>query len=170
LTRAFNAAHARVRDSKVLSAAQRHLVLDVLTNLAIPHAIVEIPVQQIDAAGVGKANRVALRQAALALDPHPDHVLVDAFQLDDLGCPHDAIIRGDSISTSIALASIVAKVHRDAVMAELDDAFPEYGFGAHKGYGTPAHRQAIDRFGVTCHHRTSFAPIAQMLAHDPQPR
>jgi ribonuclease HII len=170
LTRAFNAAHASVRDSKLLSVSQRHLVLDVLTDLAIPHAIVDIPVQQIDAAGVGKANRAALRDAAMSLDPHPEHVLVDAFTLDDLGCPHDAIIRGDSISTSIALASIVAKVHRDALMADLDDTFPEYGFGTHKGYGTAAHRQAIRRFGVTCHHRTSFAPIAEMLAHDSQPR
>jgi ribonuclease HII len=168
LTRAFNHAHASVRDSKQLKVCQRELIARVLLDLNIPYAIVEISVLEIDATGVGTANRAALRQAALALDPLPEHVLVDAFPLDDLGCSHDAIIRGDSASTSIALASIVAKVHRDALMTRLDEQYPEYGFAAHKGYGTAAHRQAIDRFGITCHHRTSFAPIAEALSNGPR--
>jgi ribonuclease HII len=74
------------------------------------------------------------------------------------------IVHGDNLSQSIAMASIVAKLHRDALMADLDVAHPEYGFASHKGYGTAFHRSAIEQHGVTSQHRTSFAPIAELLA------
>ncbi len=163
LTRALNRAGAIVRDSKQLSADQRLRVVDVLQQLDVPTAVVEIPVDEIDLVGVGRANRRALREAAAAIRPAADHVLVDAFEVPDLPCSHDAIVRGDSVSVSIALASIVAKVHRDRVMAELGQQWPDYGFALHKGYGTALHRQALAAHGPSRHHRASFAPVAGLL-------
>src|SRR5205085_1653146 len=100
-------------------------------------------------------------------EPRPTFVLVDAFRLDEdeLECGHEPIIRGDASSFSIALASICAKVHRDALMCALDGEFPEYRFADHKGYGTEAHAAALARYGVTPHHRRTFAPIARVAAH-----
>ena len=164
ITRAINRAATAVRDSKQLSADQRGRVMDVLTALDVPYAVAVIPVDQLDAIGLGRANRLALRRAVDGLTPEPEHVLVDAFRLDDLRCSHLPIIHGDNLSQTIAMASIVAKLHRDALMAGLDAELPGYGFAAHKGYGTAFHRAAIERHGVTRQHRTSFAPIAELLA------
>jgi ribonuclease HII len=99
-----------------------------------------------------------------ALEPMPEHALVDAFRLSDLHCSHDAIVRGDATCLSIALASIVAKVHRDAIMRGMDDRYPGYGFSEHKGYGTANHAAALARSGVTPEHRRSFAPISALLS------
>ena len=107
------------RDSKLMSPQQRERVCDVLVALGVPCAIVDIPPQEIDALGLGVANRLAMCRAAAALEPLPQHVLVDAFPLADLHCSHDAIVRGDATCVSIALASIVAKVHRDALMTDV---------------------------------------------------
>lgn len=170
LTRAFNQAHTAARDSKLLSAGQRARVRAVLDALEVPHAVAEVPPGEIDALGLGPANRAAMVRAVAALDPAPDHVLVDAFRLPELGCPHDAIVHGDARCLSIALASIVAKLHRDALMAALAEAHPEYAFHAHKGYGTAAHLAAIERHGICAQHRRSFAPIARFQATDADAR
>ncbi len=164
ITRAINLAATVVRDSKQLSAEQRRRVVDVLRSLDVSHAVAVISAKEIDAIGLGRANRLALCSAVSGLMPEPEHVLVDAFRLDDLPCSHEPIIHGDNLSQSIAMASIVAKVFRDGLMADLDVALPTYGFGSHKGYGTAYHRAAIERHGVTAHHRTSFSPIAELLA------
>lgn len=164
LTRAIQRAATTVRDSKQLSAGQRRRVMDVLCALDIPYAVSVVSVDELDAIGLGAANRLALCRAAGALSPEPEHVLVDAFRLDGLPCSHDPIIHGDNLSQTIALASIVAKLHRDALMAVLDAEHPQHGFANHKGYGTAAHRAAIGRHGITPQHRKSFAPIAEYLA------
>jgi len=163
MTRAFNQAGLTARDSKKLSSRQREQIVRVLQELAVPQAVVDISAEEIDAVGLGIANRLAMCRAAAELQPSPEHVLVDAFTLSNLHCSHDAIVRGDAICVSIALASIVAKVHRDALMVALHDRLPEYGFADHKGYGTAAHAAALARFGVTPWHRRSFAPIAALL-------
>ena len=164
VTRAINHAETAVRDSKKLSSDQRRRVLDVLCALDIPYAVSVIDVHELDVIGLGAANRLALCRAVGALSPAPEHVLVDAFRLNALPCSHDPIVRGDCVSRTIALASIVAKQYRDALMTALDAEHPEYGFASHKGYGTAEHRTAIERYGITAQHRTSFAPIAKLLA------
>ncbi|MGH9172752.1 MAG: ribonuclease HII [Vicinamibacterales bacterium] len=165
LTRAVNREAVVVRDSKLMSAEQRRRVLDVLSAHGVARAVSVVAVEELDAIGLAAANRAALCRAARALSPEPEHVLVDAFALDDLDCTHEAIIRGDCLSQSIALASIVAKLHRDQIMETLGEEAPEYGFAAHKGYGTVAHQAALRRHGVSAHHRRSFGPIANLLIH-----
>ncbi|HMM41003.1 MAG TPA: ribonuclease HII [Thermomicrobiales bacterium] len=163
LTRTLNRAGALVRDSKQLSADQRRRVVDVIEQVGVPFAIAEIPVDVIDRIGVGRANKRGLRDAAAAIRPAADHVLVDAFEIPDLLCSCDAIVRGDCVSLSIALASIVAKTHRDRIMIELGEQWPEYGFALHKGYGTVLHQRALAAHGPTRHHRASFAPVRRLL-------
>lgn len=163
LTRAIQRVDGAVRDSKMLSADQRSRVMDVLLTLDVPFAISVIEVDHLDSIGLGAANRLALHRAVEGLSQAPHHVLVDAFRLSELPCSHEPIIRGDALSQSIALASIVAKVHRDSLMVALDVQHPEHGFKAHKGYGTAAHRHAIDTHGITPCHRRSFGPIAEYL-------
>lgn len=165
LTRALNRAGAIVRDSKQLSPGQRERVVDVIASMGVATAIAEVSASAIDELGLGRANSRALRDAAAALAPNADHVLIDAFDVPDLECSHDAIVRGDCVSLSIALASIVAKTHRDRVMRAMDDEWPTYGFASHKGYGTALHRRALEAYGPTSQHRTTFAPVAG-LAHD----
>jgi ribonuclease HII len=92
----------------------------------------------------------------------PVHALIDGNKVPALPCPADAIVKGDSKVLSIAAASIIAKVTRDRVMSELDLAFPGYGWARNKGYGTADHMEALARLGPSVHHRTSFAPIAQL--------
>jgi ribonuclease HII len=98
----------------------------------------------------------------LALVREPDHVLVDARTIPGLACTQTAIAGGDACDGSIAAASIVAKVHRDALMRSLDAAHPGYGFAQHKGYGTAEHLAALHRLGPSVLHRRSFAPVAQL--------
>jgi ribonuclease HII len=166
ITRELNRAEAVVRDSKLLSADQRGRVMAVLGALDVPYAVSVVDVDELDAIGLGMANKLAMCRAIECLSPSPEHVLVDAFRLDALPCTHEPIIRGDNTSQAIAMASIVAKLHRDGLMARLDAVCPEYGFAAHKGYGTAAHRLAIERHGVSSYHRKSFAPIAELSARD----
>ena len=167
LTRELKRVRATIHDSKLLSPAERERAYAALHALDIPSSVAVIEVDELDRLGLGVANIEALRRAAAGLQPQ--HVLVDAFQLDDLSCGHEAIVHGDTLCVSIALASIVAKVTRDRLMIELHRQLPNYGFAAHKGYGTRAHAAAIARHGVTAQHRTSFAPIAKALA-DAAPR
>ena len=151
----------------MLSASQRRAVTDAIADLDIPSSIVEVSVSEIDAIGLGRANHVALRRAIHELAPFPDHALVDCFRVPELNCTHDAIVRGDNASVSIALASIIAKLHRDEVMARIGDEYPDWAFSAHKGYGTALHRERLIRHGLTAHHRRSFAPVARMAEHEP---
>ena len=164
LTRALNQHGVPLRDSKLLTHAQRERGHAVVTALGLPHAVAIVEAAEIDALGLGRANRAALCRAATALNPSPEHVLVDAFRLPELGCDYDAIVHGDALCASIALASIVAKVTRDRIMSTLHVELPHYGFDAHKGYGVRAHANAIARHGVCREHRRSFEPVARALA------
>ncbi len=150
---------ADVRDSKQLTPRQREEVLPTIVRVAAATAVGGAEPAEIDQLGIAAATRLAMRRALDALAVRPDCLLLDAFPLPESPLPQKAIVRGDSISLSIAAASILAKVTRDRWMVELDRKCPGYEFARHKGYGTAAHRQAISTLGPTPWHRLSWAPF-----------
>ena len=150
-----------INDSKQLTHAQRESFFEILIagGHAIGHAI--IPATEIDQHGIQRANYGAMARAVHGLKPSPDYLLIDGFAVPGLAQPQRKIIKGDRLSQSIAAASVIAKVIRDRMMVEYDEAYPEYGFARHKGYGTQAHLEAIVRHGACPIHRMSFAPLSQ---------
>ena len=125
--------------------------------------------EEVDSLGLMAATRAAMSRAVSGLDVSPQYLLVDAVDLHlELKMSQESMYFGDSISLSIAAASIVAKVYRDRLMCELAKQYPGYGFSAHKGYGTREHRAAIMRLKPTPAHRRSFRPIAALL-RSPRP-
>jgi ribonuclease HII len=154
-------------DSKKLGAKRREALFAALEAGVAEGAVVmatgEASVEEIDRLNILRATFLAMGRAVAALALRPDHALVDGNALPPLPCAATAVVRGDQRSLSIAAASIAAKVTRDALMAELDRVHPGYGFARHAGYGTEAHREALERLGPTPHHRRSFAPIHKIL-------
>jgi ribonuclease HII len=114
----------------------------------------------IDRLAIHRASIESMRRAVAALAPQPDVVLVDAFSIPGLSVAQRGIVHGDRLSASIAAASIVAKVHRDRLMAALDARDARYGYARHKGYATPEHLAALERFGYSPQHRRSFRPAS----------
>ncbi|MCZ7545775.1 MAG: ribonuclease HII [Anaerolineae bacterium] len=151
---------AGVDDSKKLTPAQREAMFERICLVAAAVGVGSASPAEIDALGIAPATRLAMRRAVRGLAAAPAHLLVDYVRLPEAGLPCTALVKGDARSLSIAAASIVAKVSRDRLMAALDAAYPEYGFGAHKGYGTARHRSALDRVGPSPLHRRSFRPVA----------
>jgi ribonuclease HII len=149
-----------LRDSKQLLVEDRERLDVVVRQRAIAIAIEEVDAETIDRVNIYQASRMAMAAAVVRLDPQPDHLLIDALLLD---LPHaqTKIIYGDSLSISIAAASVVAKVYRDRRMCELDAEYPGYGLASHKGYATPEHREALKNLGPSVLHRKSFMPVAQ---------
>ena len=123
-------------------------------------AIAEVDAETIDRVNIYQATRIAMKAAVVKLALAPDHLLIDAMRL-DLECAQTSIIYGDSLSISIAAASVIAKVYRDGRMRELDQEYPQYGLASHKGYSTPQHLAALDKHGPCPLHRKSFSPVAQ---------
>lgn len=153
-----------VTDSKLISARQRERLAPVLRDVC-RYGLGEASVAEIDRLNILQATFLAMRRAVAALGFVPDHALVDGPLLPpDLPCPATPIVDGDQHSLSIAAASILAKVARDRLMAELAQAHPGYGWEKNAGYGTRAHLQALIRLGPTPHHRRSFAPVARLVA------
>jgi ribonuclease HII len=154
-------------DSKKLSKARRENLFAALkegaTTGAVEISIGSASVAEIDQLNILKATFLAMGRAVTGLGRAPDHALVDGNALPPLPCQATAVVKGDQRSLSIAAASIAAKVTRDALMADLENALPGYGFARHAGYGTKAHKEALLRLGVTPHHRKSFAPIHNIL-------
>ena len=152
-----------VNDSEKLSAKKRESLFELLQSLdGFEFGIALVEPAEIDRINILQATYRAMNGALAALGQVPGHVLVDGRPVASLGQAQTAFVKGDSLSYSIAAASIMAKVTRDRMMMELDREFPGYGFAAHKGYGTRAHRDAIEAYGVTPIHRRSFAPVAQV--------
>lgn len=150
-------------DSKKISARNREFLYQKLTaNTSIQWAVATSSCGEIDQLNILRATHLAMRRAAEALAPLPDHCLIDGLPVRDFPIPHDAIIKGDGLSLSIAAASIIAKVTRDRIMHQLDGEFPQFGFAKHQGYGTKAHLEALRIHGPCCHHRRSFQPVAQL--------
>ena len=119
--------------------------------------------QVIDQVNIYEATKLAMKEAISQLSPQPEHLLIDAMQL-DLPISQTAIIKGDANSLSIAAASIVAKVTRDNLMKDYDNQFPGYDFAANAGYGTAKHLEGLDKLGVTPIHRASFEPIKSLVS------
>lgn len=150
-------------DSKKLSATKREALYEQLTgNPDVAWAVATASCEEIDKINILRATHLAMRRATEMLDPQPDHCLIDGLPVRDFPFPHDAIIKGDGLSLSIAAASIIAKVTRDRLMREIDREFPQYGFSKHQGYGTKAHLEALRNHGPCRHHRRSFQPVAQL--------
>lgn len=152
-----------VDDSKRLTAAARtRLRREIEAHAEVGTG--QASVYEIDRMNILNAALLAMRRAVAALARVPECALVDGNRLPDLPCPATAVTRGDARSLSIAAASIVAKVERDRLMAGLAVDFPGYGWERNAGYGTPEHAAALERLGVSPHHRRSFAPVARRLA------
>lgn len=149
-----------IRDSKMLTAEQREELSQVIRRRAVCVGIGAAGHDEIDRIGIVGATRNAMALALGQLSCKPEYLLIDGRERVD-GWPQKAIIDGDALVVSIAAASIVAKVHRDALMKSLDEEYPGWGFGQHKGYYTPQHIQALQRLGPSPIHRMSFAPLNQ---------
>lgn len=150
---------AGVTDSKQLSPRQREDHTEVICRVALAVGVGSTPAWMIDQLGIIAATQLAMEQAVLSLACCiPDALLLDAVRLPTLPQPQVSMIRGDAASLSIAAASIVAKTTRDRYMRGWDRWYP-HGFGQHKGYGTTAHRAALQRYGLTPLHRRSFRPV-----------
>ena len=149
-------------DSKKLSAARREVLYARLTGEAgVVWAVATADREEIDRLNILRATHLAMRRAVEALDPQPEHCLIDGLPVRGFPLPYDAIVKGDGRSLSIAAASIIAKVTRDRLMREIDREFPQFGFAKHQGYGTKAHLEALRIHGPCCYHRHSFQPVAQ---------
>ncbi|MDE3088660.1 MAG: ribonuclease HII [Chloroflexota bacterium] len=153
---------APARDSKLLSPGQRERLIEQIRAAALACATGLATRDEIDARGIVPATRLAMQRAIAALGVAADALLIDALRLPGLALPQKAIIHGDQVSLSIACASILAKVTRDQMMVELDARLPGYAFAQHKGYGTAAHRTALEALGASEEHRVSFAPIRNL--------
>ena len=151
-----------LRDSKQLKQSERERLDALIRNQALAVAVGFADAATIDRINIRRATHQAMLSAIAQLAPAPDFLLIDAERL-DTPCPQSAIFYGDSVSISIAAASIVAKVYRDAWMREYDLEYPQYGLAAHKGYGTLAHRNALAEHGPTPLHRMTFAPVKRVL-------
>lgn len=147
-----------IHDSKLLKVEQREILATIIKENAIAYSINEVCVECINKEGIGKTTQKSFVNSIANLIVKPDVIFVDAFYIEHLDKSiQKPIIKGDQLSLSIAAASIIAKVHRDALMEKLGNDHPQYGFETHKGYGTLSHRAAIKQFGLTKLHRTSFS-------------
>ncbi|MEM7545028.1 MAG: ribonuclease HII [Pseudomonadota bacterium] len=155
-----------LNDSKKLTARRREALFEAL-QVSAQIGVGIASVAEIDQHNVLNATYLAMIRAVSALPFRPGFALVDGNRLPPgLTCPAQAVVKGDGRSLSIAAASIIAKVTRDRLMAELAVTYPEYGWDRNAGYGVPAHSAALRAFGVTPHHRRSFTPIHKMLCED----
>lgn len=153
-----------LNDSKRLSASARERLASAIREQALAVSVAAVPPAEVDRLNVYHAALEAMRRAVTGLALPADHLLVDARRIPGVSVRQTAIVHGDAVDGSIAAASIVAKVARDAMMCELDARYPGYGFARHKGYGTEEHLAALRRLGPSPVHRRSFAPVAQQGA------
>src|SRR6202044_3441143 len=151
-------AKAGLKDSKQLTREEREDLDLKIRGMALSFSVAEVDAETIDRVNIYQASRIAMLQAVMGLAVEPDHLLIDAMRLDH-PCQQTKLFYGDALSLSIAAASVIAKVHRDALMRELDLLHPQYGLASHKGYATPEHRKALMEHGPCPLHRRSFAPV-----------
>jgi len=147
-----------LRDSKLLDRKTREKLAPRIRENCVAWAIASVDVSVIDEINIYWASKKAMESAVAQLAPVPDHLLIDAMRI-NFGCEQTAILHGDAVSASIAAASIVAKVERDAMIRELDALYPGYGLASNVGYRSPIHLRALREKGPTPLHRMSFAPV-----------
>ena len=149
----------RINDSKKLTEKKREALYELIIEKAVAYKVEILSVVEVDRFNVYEASRIGMKRIVEALQP--DFTLSDAMPLGEI--PHLSIIKGDAKSLSIGAASILAKVTRDRIMKDYALIYPEYGFEKHKGYVTKAHKEALEKYGVTPIHRRSFAPVQKVL-------
>ena len=154
-------------DSKVLSPRRRDALHEEIRAKALCVSVAEASVEEIDQLNILHATMLAMRRAVEGLRLVPHHVQVDGNRLPVLRVPAEAIVKGDALVPAISAASIIAKVTRDRLCAELHRQYPHYGFDGHKGYPTPEHLDALRRHGACPAHRRSYAPVRECLALPP---
>lgn len=155
---------AGVRDSKQMTARERERMAVVIQEQSVCWAVDEASNQEIDQMGILRATQIAMMRALEQLTPAPQSLLVDFVRLKAVSLPQQSPSHGDTLSLSIAAASVLAKVTRDRWMCEQAEVlFPQYGFSRHKGYGTRIHAEALENYGCCSLHRKTFRPIAREL-------
>lgn len=153
-----------LNDSKKLSKSKREELYKKLTeSKQLSYGIGIASVEEIDFTNIAKATVLAMKRAVMALPIRPEYLLIDGIRKPEIDIPFELIVKGDSKSLSIAAASIIAKVTRDEMMDQISKLHPEYGWTKNAGYGTALHQKALEEFGVTIHHRKSFAPIRKLI-------
>ena len=152
----------RINDSKKLTEKKREALFDVIKEHALAYYIQIMSVEEVDELNVYQASKEGMIRCIEKIDVKPDFALTDAMPIGSV-LPHEAIVKGDGKSISIGAASILAKVTRDHIMIEYAKQYPEYGFEKHKGYPTKAHKEALQKYGVTPIHRKSFGPVQEAL-------
>lgn len=145
-----------LNDSKKLTDKKRRELYDVITAEAVSYGIAFADEKEIDEINILQATFLAMARAMEKLSPQPELALIDGNRAKDFGLPVRTIVKGDSLSASIAAASILAKVTRDRLMEQYDAVYPQYGFAVHKGYGTKRHYEALREFGPSPIHRMTF--------------
>ncbi|NJD01320.1 MAG: ribonuclease HII [Ruminiclostridium sp.] len=145
-----------LNDSKKLTVAKRDIIYDEILEKAVALSTGVVDEKCIDEINILNATKKAMKSAIASIKPVPELLLIDAVKLSDVPVRQIPIIKGDTLSVSIAAASIIAKVTRDRMIDELDSLYPQYGFKQHKGYGTEEHIKAIKKFGICPIHRISF--------------
>jgi ribonuclease HII len=150
-------------DSKLLNQEARERFAAAIRVKAIAWAIAAVDVETIDRINIRRASLLAMRMAVEQLSLAPDYLLIDGCDTVDWPCAQQSVIGGDARSLSIAAASVLAKVHRDSLLVELDAVYPGYGLARHKGYCSREHLEALARLGPTPLHRRTYQPVAQRL-------
>jgi len=159
---------AGLTDSKKLNEKMRnHFDSEIRAN-AVACAVAAVDVETIDRINIRRASLLAMRLAVAKLALTPDYLLIDGLDTIDWPCRQQAVVQGDARSLSIAAASVLAKVHRDRIIVELDSVFPGYGLARHKGYCSAEHLEALRRLGPTPLHRKSYRPVAQTALQFPE--
>lgn len=152
-----------LNDSKQLCENKRNELDAVIRSKALAFAIAAVDVETIDRINIRRASLLAMRMAVEQLTIQPDYLLIDGCDTIDWPCRQQSVIQGDGTSFSIAAASVLAKVHRDRMLVDLDSVYPGYGLAKHKGYCSREHLDALDRLGPTPLHRRNWSPVAQTL-------
>ena len=145
-----------LNDSKKITEKKREAIFDEIIKNAVAYSIASASVEEINTTNILDATLLAMRRAVAGLDVEPDYLIIDGNICTGFDKPARAVIKGDATSPSIAAASILAKVTRDRLCLELDREYPQYGIAKHKGYGTAAHYEALERYGVPPIYRTKF--------------
>lgn len=160
----LSTALAGVRDSKMLTPNRRKELLSVIQKVAVAIGVGWGTPAEIDLWGIVTATHLAMGRAVSELGGSVNALLVDYLALPELDLPQRSLPKADALCLSVAAASIVAKVRRDELMIALDDRYPGYGFAQHKGYGTPQHREALERLGCSAVHRVSWRPMQDPIS------
>jgi len=154
-----------LNDSKQLNEKTREHFFTIIKEEAISYGISVIDNKKIDEINIFEATKLAMREAFDQLTPQPDHLLLDAVQLNRLPCSAESLIKGDAKSITIAAASILAKVTRDNLMKEIHTEYPIYDFASNMGYGTKHHMDMLVEAGASPYHRKSFAPVRKVVQY-----